>query len=85
MSLSSIEKLDSLFAYLYKKGSTYTKYRNIVAEHFNGNEVENDGLKRKESRRQIWIVAKTIAAILNAIIIVAIAFLLLKHKEKQTK
>jgi len=42
MSLSSIEKIDGLFLYLYAKGSTYTSYRNIVGEHFKNDEVSTD-------------------------------------------
>lgn len=42
MSLSSIDKIDDLFKYLYQKGSSYSKYRDIVKQHFNSSEKDND-------------------------------------------
>ena len=43
------------------------------------------GLNRKEKRKQIWMVAKIIAAILNAVIIILIAFFALKAQREANK
>jgi DNA-binding PadR family transcriptional regulator len=138
MSLSSIEKIDSLFAYLYNKGSEYTILQEIKKEHFKDDTIKNDiegmliklerdgfvdtgwhkrdvqfgiraqkvyklsyegrllfesssqnkpyrGLNRKDKKRQIWMAAKIIAAILNAVIIILIAFFALKAQREANK